>query len=290
MNTTYQKFKSFDHILSIKRIDNGLDKEILLLHGFNDSKETFMYLESSLSTKFNILSFDFRGHGGSNWKQEGFYHYSEMMLDLHNVTQHFFKEKLFVLLGHSMGASVGARYAGLFPESVTALICLEGFTGLQPLQKERSRITDWIKSINRIGSKNSLPKTKAFKTVEEAANRLKIIFYKISDERLLQITESLLTKNESGRYLWKSDPMLKYSNPFPFPPNLSRELWKQITAPVFICMGKNSYLRPANLEEVLSHFQRLEYHDIEDCGHNIQHEKPEELLELLEIFFRKNTI
>jgi pimeloyl-ACP methyl ester carboxylesterase len=290
MNITYHNFTSFDHSISVKRIDNGLDKEILLLHGFNDSKETFMYLESALSKKFNILSFDFRGHGDSHWKQEGIYHYSEMMLDLHNVANHFFSQKPFVILGHSMGASIGSRYAGAFPDLVTALVCLEGFTGLQPLQKERARIIDWLKSVNRIGSRSSLPKVKAFKTTAEAASRLKMIFYQISDERLLQITESLLKKNEQGRYFWKSDPMLKYSNPFPFPPNLSRELWKQITSPVFLCMGKNSYLRPSNLEEITSHFQHLEYHDIEECGHNIQHEKPEELIELLDIFFRKNNI
>lgn len=137
MNPEYTKFQSNGFNLSVKKVYSSDSKpSLLLLHGFNDNKETFYFIEKFLSEYFNLISFDFRGHGDSDWKKEGIYHYAESFLDVHNIAEEYCKEP-FYLLGHSMGASIAARYSGLFPERILGLICLEGFIGILPKEYEK---------------------------------------------------------------------------------------------------------------------------------------------------------
>lgn len=141
MPSHYENFSSIGHNLSVKITNNNKEENILLLHGFNDNKETFVFLEEFLSERFNIYSFDFRGHGDSDWKKDSLYNYSENLIDVQNVIEHYFKKPIY-LLGHSMGGGMAARYTGLFPEKIKLLICLEGFSGLQPQEVERNRLRE----------------------------------------------------------------------------------------------------------------------------------------------------
>ncbi|MCB1160585.1 MAG: alpha/beta hydrolase, partial [Leptospiraceae bacterium] len=276
-------FQSNGFNLSVKKVYSSDSKpSLLLLHGFNDNKETFYFIEKFLSEYFNLISFDFRGHGDSDWKKEGIYHYAESFLDVHNIAEEYCKEP-FYLLGHSMGASIAARYSGLFPERILGLICLEGFIGILPKEYEKKRIQDWLSKMHRKGNRSV--GLRYMSSIEEVSNRLSTAFPYVAGEKISIIAQNLTRKTDEGKYTWKSDPMLKLANPIPFPTDLSREIWKNIQAKVIILFGKNTHLKADNIEEVLSHFSDLYYIEIENAGHNIHQDQPKKLCIELEKFF-----
>ena len=259
------------------------------MHGFNDNKETFVFLEEFLSQRFNIYSFDFRGHGDSDWKKDSLYNYAENLIDVQNIIDRYFQKPIF-LLGHSMGAGIAARYTGLFPEKIKLLVCLEGFSGLQPQEVERKRMREWLTTTSRRNerSTSNASERKKNMTLEEAKNKLSLIYGKLSRDRIEALIHGLVRQTEDGFYKWKNDPNLKTSSPIPFPPELSRKLWSEITSPVLIFFGRQTHIRPKNLEEILSHFKNVELHEVEHAGHNMHHDKPEVLIEVMDEFFKKN--
>ena len=289
MPSHYENFSSIGHNLSVKITNNNKEENILLLHGFNDNKETFVFLEEFLSKRFNIYSFDFRGHGDSDWKKDSLYNYSENLIDVQNVIEHYFKKPIY-LLGHSMGGGMAARYAGLFPEKIKLLVCLEGFSGLQPQEVERNRLREWLMTTSRRNGRTTTNPAERKKnmTFEEAKNKLSLIYGKLPKEKIDFLIPGLVRQTEDGFYKWKNDPNLKTSSPIPFPPELSRKLWSEITSPVLIFLGRQTHIRPKNLEEILSHFKNVELHEVEHAGHNMHHDKPEFLIEIMDEFFKKN--
>lgn len=289
MPSYYEKLSSLGHNISIKIINNNKEENILLLHGFNDNKETFVFLEEFLSKWFNVYSLDFRGHGDSDWKKDSIYHYAENLIDVQNVIDHYFKKPIS-LLGHSMGGGMAARFTGLFPEKIKLLICLEGFSGLQPQDVERNRLREWLTTTSRRNVRTSTNPAERRKnmTLEEAKNKLSLIYGKLPKEKIDSLITGLVRQTEDGFYKWKNDPNLKTSSPIPFPPELSRKLWSEITSPVLIFFGRQTHIRPKNLEEILSHFKNVKLHEVEHAGHNMHHDKPEVLIEIMDEFFKNN--
>jgi pimeloyl-ACP methyl ester carboxylesterase len=92
---------------------------LLLLHGFSNRWQVFQSILPVLTEKWQVVTFDFRGHGQSGrapgYTADGFYR------DGVAVLEHFDSEPV-VLLGHSMGGSIALHLAQNFPERVRAVI------------------------------------------------------------------------------------------------------------------------------------------------------------------------
>jgi pimeloyl-ACP methyl ester carboxylesterase len=287
MNSRLEKLSLPFGNIEVKIIDNEKENSILLLHGFNDSKETFIFLEEFLNKNFNIVSIDFPGHGGSDWKKEGQYFHQENLLAVHSVAKTYLP-KMFTILAHSMGAGIASRYTGLFPETVNALICLEGFSGLQPLAKEAERIANWLEAMLKKSNKSGdLPPKRPMKR-EEAIAKLGIVYQNISKEKVALLVDGLIRPVPGNMFVWKNDPRLKSIAPIPFPPDLSRHIWEKISCPVLMIYGEKTHLRPNNLEEIKSHFKNISYHEISNSGHNMHHDNSEKVIELLSEFFESH--
>jgi pimeloyl-ACP methyl ester carboxylesterase len=256
---------------------------ILLLHGFNDTKETYIFIHEKLKENFNLVSFDFRGHGGSDWNEDGIYHPAENLLDLQNVINSLLPER-FYIIAHSMGAGIAARYTGLFPEKIKGLVCLEGFSGLQTNSLEKSRLRNWLDGMAKKTGKKETIRRKISK--EEAIKKLSYVYSHLSMEKIVLLAEGLTKSMIGGDVTWKNDPRLKVTSPIPFPPELSRELWRSITCPVLMIYGEKTHLKPDNLEEIKSHFKNLTYKEISGSSHNMHHDSPEECMLIINDFFK----
>ncbi len=281
-------FKSSGHTLGIRNIDSGKDESILLLHGFNDTKETFIFLEEFLLSRFNLFSFDFRGHGDSDWKTSGFYNSQESLLDIHNFIETFLKEKKFHVLAHSMGAGLASRYVGFYPENVQSLILLEGFSGLQAQDIDATRIRNWMDTHAKKNSKQKISERRESKK-EDLEKKLGFIYSKLDKEKVKTLCSFLIEETDSNLYRWKNDPNLKTGSPIPFPPELSRYLWRNIQCPILLLFGEDTHLMPTHLDEIKSHFNKLEFHTIKNAGHNMQHDQPEILIELMKDFLERHV-
>ncbi|XP_001640979.2 serine hydrolase-like protein 2 [Nematostella vectensis] len=101
------------------------EKKFLGLHGWLDNVETFSSLAPLLEKEVTLVAFDFPGHGMSSRRPAGTaYTFLDWVLDVRKVVVQLGWVK-FSMIGHSMGASVAALYAGTFPSEVIDLILIE---------------------------------------------------------------------------------------------------------------------------------------------------------------------
>ena len=88
----------------------------LCLHGFLDNAASFDRLAPKLHG-LDIVAMDFAGHGWSDHRPLGM-PYSGLS-DLHDIltVADQMEWETFSIIGHSMGAELGAQLAGLYPRS-----------------------------------------------------------------------------------------------------------------------------------------------------------------------------
>ena len=287
-------------------------KPVLLgLHGYKDTSRTFSFLEPLLLPNFEIYLLDWRGHGDSALLNEGYYDGPQFLGDLIAFTGTIMPKK-FYLMGHSMGAAIGARFAGFFPESIQGLILLEGFSGLTPMEKERQRIRTWARSFRRLTEPEKGRKFGSFSLVIKV---LSMLHRRLPPERIKVLAKYLSRKTPDGEFVWRHDPNLQSRFiPVPFSPLFSRLLWSSINCPALLFFGSETEFRPdaqafkearklynlnsaaaesledipeEPLAEIMSHFKDITLKEIQDAGHNMHHDKPEQVMESMREYFQK---
>ena len=109
-----------------------------------------------------------RGHGDSDWVGPGgYYHFLDYLADLHELVGQVGRARVS-LVGHSMGGSVAAYYAGAFPERVHKLALLEGLGPPESKDAMPARVATWLGAWKKVREKSP----KSYATVEEAAARI----------------------------------------------------------------------------------------------------------------------
>merc|ERR1711915_188247 len=96
------------------------------IHGWLDNAGTFEPLLPHLPKGRRIICVDLPGHGLSSHLPEG-QNYNMQLESLSYIQRirRFLGLEEFWILGHSMGAGIGALYAATFPEEVKGLIMLD---------------------------------------------------------------------------------------------------------------------------------------------------------------------
>ncbi|MBI3396279.1 MAG: alpha/beta hydrolase [Spirochaetia bacterium] len=273
---------------------------MIALHGFNDTGDTFQFLLPFLSQHFEVFMPDFRGFGDSTRIRDGYYSTANLLGDLASITGSV--PPPYVLLGHSMGAAVAARFAGLVPDEVSALVLFEGFSGMIPEKAEVARMRDWVLSVRK-GSDRPLRPRRVMKTMKDVEMALSRLHEKLSPDKIEAIAPGLVREAPDG-FSWHYDPEFRQRfAPVPFPPLISRALWEQIECPVLFLYGSESDLLPgrgtegdvranveASIKEITSHFKRIETHEIKDGSHNFHHDHPEDVLAVMKTFLKKHGL
>lgn len=109
----------------------GRGPPIILLHGFGMYKD-FWIGQKPLSDKFQLISLDNRGCGGSSHPIES-YEIEDMADDVKKLMDYLNIEKAHVI-GHSLGGMIAQRFAIKYPERLMKLILIATFPKL-PLDK-----------------------------------------------------------------------------------------------------------------------------------------------------------
>ena len=102
---------------------------VLLCHGFLDFAYSYVLVAVPLAALgYRVLAFDWRGHGESSWVgAAGYYHFPDYVQDLDRLLpQIVADDQPLHLVGHSMGATACAMFAGVRSERLRSLSLLEG--------------------------------------------------------------------------------------------------------------------------------------------------------------------
>jgi pimeloyl-ACP methyl ester carboxylesterase len=258
---------------------------IVFAHGWGDTGETFQFIVDHLSERHTIVAFDARGFGRTQWPQDGYW-FPDYLADLDALLDSISPTEPVDLLGHSMGGNVAMMYAGVRPQRVRRLINLEGF-GLQPVSADQApaRYREWLDEV-KDGTR--------FATYDDFDHFAKILSRRnphTSAERLAFIARSWGRFGADGRVELRSDPRHKRVNPVLYQRDQAESCWREIVAPVLFVTGglsdvANRLSDPNYATHFSKQFRHLSLITLADAGHMLHHERPQEVAELIERFFR----
>jgi pimeloyl-ACP methyl ester carboxylesterase len=196
------------------RQDGGIPT--LCLHGFLDNAASFDLLAPKLKG-LDLFAMDFAGHGLSDHRPLGAPYTG--LSDLHeilSVADHL-GWTTFSMIGHSMGAELGAQLAGLFPDRVRALVCLDGYCGTNTIEQTLDHLSSMVTSASARSSK-----LKVFDSLSAMAERLSG-----ATGQSLESAQLLVARGHRpvpGGYTWRADSRVRGGGPLELTPDQLRVL------------------------------------------------------------------
>ena len=224
---------------------------------------------------------DLRGHGESGWASGSSYSLADHVYDLTCLVKSEGFDKV-TIVGHSMGGMVGMTYAGAFPEKVSRLVVLDGVTNFpaRTIKPADVRIAEWVGDLDRLAQR----KIHRYPSVADGAERILARNPRLTREQAMHLATHGLKRNEDGTYSWKFDPYLRARAPYRLSLEDNMRLWSRIACPTLLVSGSESFLPDPEKAGVLAHFKQAELVKIAGAGHWLQHDKPAEVLDLLQRF------
>src|SRR5438105_172266 len=176
---------------------------LILVHGGRDHCRNWDWVAEDLRADYHIIAPDLRGHGDSAWSESGDYSMGAFVYDLAQLIhqQHLAPVRI---VAHSLGGNIALRYAGVFPETVSKLVAIEGLGPSPTMMEERAarsareRMADWIAGTRRLAGR--IPRRYA--TIEEALARMQTENRHLTPEQARYLTVHGAMQNEDGTWSW----------------------------------------------------------------------------------------
>ena len=272
------------HYLDWRNIDAP---NMLLVHGLQDQCRAWDWFASAFADDHRIVVPDLRGHGDSEWVRGSSYHHIDYVYDIAQLVRQADLGPT-VLVGHSLGGTLAALYAGAYHAQVSALVILEGiglWPGLLAQVSADERIRQWIG--NTRGLAGRLPRR--YDSLEQARSRMQQANAHLSPDQTRYLTEHGSDQNEDGSYSWKFD---NYTHAFPAF-GISREdtvaLWQGIRCPVLIINATDGYDHRIGQDDTVQHFQHVEIVTLAKAGHWVHHDQLDEVVALVQRFLASHS-
>ena len=236
-------------------------------------------MAQDLRRDFHIIAPDLRGHGDSAYSPSGDYSMSAFVYDL---AQLIHQQKLapVSIVAHSLGGSIALRYAGAFPETVAKLVAIEGMGPSPAMIAERAnrtpvqRLRGWVSETRALAGR--LPRRYA--TIEEAYARMQAENRHLTPEQARYLTVHGASQNEDGTYSWKFDNYARSFSPVDFSPEDQHQLWANISCPILLINGTESWASNPEKDGRAAHFQDVRVVEFERAGHWVHHDRLEAFL------------
>lgn len=266
-STRVERFHTADGLNIVADIGGPEDAPtVVLMHGGGQTRHSWAGTMGQLIARgYHVVNVDARGHGESDWAENGDYRIPTQSKDLLTVLATVGRP--VALVGASMGGMTSFYTVGTTnPPAADALILVD--IVLRPAEEGAQRIADFM-TANLDG----------FASVDEAADAVAAYY----PERPRPKDSSGLLKNlrlrEDGRYYWHWDPrMLGLSErDSAEPPKFFDELVavaKNVTIPTLLVRGgKSDIVDDAGVAEMLAHVPQTEVFDVAGAGHMVAGDK-----------------
>ena len=258
---------------------------LLLIHGGRDHCRNWDWVAEALRHDYHILAPDLRGHGDSAWFVGGAYAMADYVYD---IAQLVHRKQLapVTVIGHSLGGQIALHYAGVYPETVKALVAIEGL-GASPAQIERrnaraidTRLRDWIDEQRDLAAR--LPRR--YPSLADACGRMQEANPRLTEAQARHLTVHGANQNEDGSYSWKFDNYSRADRPVGIAPEESFRLWSRISCPTLLLRGLESWVGDPEADGRAAHFRTARFVDIAGAGHWVHHDRLDEFLRLVREF------
>ena len=292
MNNAQSEFVTVRGVkLHVRRWGSPDAPTLFMLHGWMDVSASFQFVVDALGGDWQVIAPDARGFGLSDWPVAelggGHYWFHDYLSDLEALLDHYAPSGQVNLVGHSMGANVVCLYAGVRPERVRRVVDLEGF-GLAPAHPSEwpRRLATWLDDIREPA------RLRTYATLDDVAARLTKTNPRLAPERAHFLARHWAKLGDDGRYALLADPAHKHHGPLLYRLDEVMAVWSKVTAKVLhveaVASPTLTMLAGAiALDEYKACFQAFpDWREklIEDAGHMVHHDQPEQVAALIEAF------
>ncbi|HVN85994.1 MAG TPA: alpha/beta hydrolase [Candidatus Binatia bacterium] len=244
---------------------------LLLIHGGRDHARNWDWVAQALRHDYHIIAPDLRGHGDSQWAIGGGYAMIDYTLD---VAQLLGALDLFpiTIIGHSLGGSIALQYTGTYPDRVTKVVAIEGLGPPPGMIRDRpahERMLEWIGEMQALSRRHP----RRYKNLDEAIERMRDANPHLSPAQARHLTIHGCYRDEDGTYLWKFDNYVRAASPYLFNMTDARALWSQITCPVLLVRGTESWASDPEKDGRATAFKNYKLVNIERAGHWVHHDQ-----------------
>jgi pimeloyl-ACP methyl ester carboxylesterase len=204
------------------------------------------------------VSLDLRGHGDSDWAEDGGYRIEDYARDVTRAVSALGLRDL-VIVGHSLGGLASLTYAASDPYELRGLVLVDSGPSLRP--QATHRIHDFITSGRDFGTFDELVEH----VLDFAPNR-KVELLRMSLRHNVKTTSA-------GRLAWKYDPSQFHGI------REGVDSWWQtverIQCPTLVLRGERSRaLLPEDAAALVDRLRRGRWTTIPDSGHTVQGDNP----------------
>ena len=277
---------------------SGTLPPLVLVHGWMDVAASYQFVVDALSDAFaegrSIIAPDWRGYGktGANGA-DNFWH-PDYLADLDFLLDHYAPGQAIDLVGHSMGGNVAMLYAGVRPERIRKLINLEGFgmPATRPSQAP-ARFAKWMDELKSL-HKGELA-LKPYSDVDGVARRLMRTNPRLPADKADWLAQHWASPDAQGQWNILGDAAHKIVNAQLYRVDEVLEIYQRISAPMLAIEASDDSLSKwwqgkyslAEYHERLKSVPQVTTAVIQDAGHMLHHDQPEQLALLIEGFLRQ---
>ncbi len=264
---------------------------LVMVHGWMDVAASYQFMVDAFSQDHYVIAPDWRGYGLTESPPADNYWFPDYLADLDFLIDHYSPDAPVNLVGHSMGGNVAMLYSGSRPQRIRRLVNLEGFgmAATRPSQAP-TRYAKWMDEL------------KAFHRGETGAQALWVGCRRRAapheDQQAADPGQGRLAGQHWARQdadgMWRilGDPAHKITNAQLYRVDEVLEIYKSIAAPTLAVEASDDSLSQwwqgkytlAEYHERLRSVPNVRTAVVEDAGHMLHHDQPEQLARLIEDF------
>jgi len=276
----------------------GGQDPIVMLHGWMDVGASFQFVVDALKSDRPVIAPDWRGFGLTSSRGADNFWFPDYLADLDGLLDHYLQGRPADIVGHSMGGNISMFYAGSRPERVRRLVNLEGF-GMSATRPEQApgRYAKWMDEIKSF--RRGELDLQTYAECSGVARRLMRTNPRLPQDKADWLAAHWATQitRPDGTRVWAilGDASHKIVNAYLYRVDEAVECNKAIRAPVLAVEAVEGMLRTwkkrgaeddflARLRQV----PQIELVRVEDAGHMMHHDQPEEVAALIESFIARS--
>lgn len=249
-------------LMTLNYKEFGQGDPIIILHGLFGTLDNWQTIGKKLAEHFSVYLIDQRNHGRS--PHHPAFNYSLMAEDLKTFMESQWMYKAHII-GHSMGGKTAMQFAMDYPDMVDRLVVVD--IGPKAYEGGHQTIFEALNHLDLTTLDNR-------KTADsELATR-------IEEFGVRQFLLKNLRREKAGGYQWKMNLDAIQKN---YPAILSAiPLTDTFEAEsLFIRGGLSKYIEDEDWPNILTYFPNAHLKTVEQSGHWVHAEAPEELLKMV---------
>ena len=264
---------------------------LVMVHGWMDVAASFQFVIDALKDDHWVIAPDWRGFGLTDTPSTDNFWFPDYLADLDQLLDHFVGERPVNLLGHSMGGHIATMYSGIRPERIQKLINLEGFgmPTTRPAQAP-SRLAQWMDQLKAV--QRGEMDLKPYPNLEAVAQRLIKTNPRLGTDKAHWLAQHWARANDQGEWRILGHAAHKVVNAQLFKVDETQAIYERITAPTLCVVASSDSMSQwwqarYTLDEFMQRIAavpNINHAVIEDAGHMLHHDQPEQLAHLIENF------